>query len=179
VTSYQTEPAAKPGRVFWITGLAGSGKSTIAHELTEALRAQGRNVVYLDGDILRAAIAEDIGYSPADRLIIASRYGRFCKLLADQGIWVVGAFIALIHEVQNANRENIDDYVEVFVSVPMEELIARDQKGLYSRARAGEVENVIGIDIPAEFPQTPEIVVENHGGRSATQAVEEIMERWG
>lgn len=172
-------PDVTPGRVFWITGLAGSGKSTISRDLTRALRARGRSVVYLDGDILRATVAEDIGHSIEDRIRVAGRYGRFCKMLSDQGVWVVAAFIALFHEAQRWNRENIDDYVEVFVSVPMEELIARDQKGLYSRARAGEIQNVVGIDIPAEFPETPELVVENHGEREAAEGVAEILARWG
>lgn len=169
----------RPGRVFWLTGLSGSGKSTIAHQLTEEIRKVTPGVVYLDGDIIREVLPEPSGHTLEERRQLAASYGRLCRMLSDQGVWVVAAVIAMFHEVQRWNRENIEDYVEVFVSVPMEELIRRDQKGLYSRALAGEIDNVVGIDIPAEEPECPEIVIDNHGERSSRHAVETILEQWG
>ena len=166
------------GRVFWITGLAGSGKSTIAKQLALELRFRGEKIINLDGDSIRETIAEDLGHSVNDRLRLARRYGRICKMLSDQGAWVVSAFMALFHEVQRWNRANIGDYTEIFVSVPMSELILRDQKGLYSSAMAGKIKNVVGVNITPEFPECPDLVVENYGSETADDSVAKILSRF-
>ena len=109
----QAEREGSSGRVFWITGLSGAGKTTVGQELWTRLRAAGRPVTFLDGDALRAVIAEDLGYSAGNRRRSAMRNARLCRLLAEQGTDVVCATISLFHEVQRWNRENILDYREI------------------------------------------------------------------
>ena len=109
----EAEQEASPGRVFWITGLSGAGKTTLGQELRSRLRASGRPVAFLDGDALRTAIAEDLGHSAGNRRQSAMRNARLCRLLAEQGSDVICATISLFHEVQRWNRENIPDYREI------------------------------------------------------------------
>jgi len=109
----EAESGASPGRVFWITGLSGAGKTTVGRELSKRLRAAGRPVTFLDGDTLRSVIAEDLGHSAGNRRRSAMRNARLCRLLAEQGVDVVCATISLFHEVQSWNRENIPGYCEI------------------------------------------------------------------
>ena len=132
----EAEHEASPGRVFWITGLSGAGKTTVGRELSSRLRAAGRPVTFLDGDALRAAIAEDLGHSAGNRRQSAMRNARLCRLLAEQGADVVCATISLFHEVQRWNRENIPGYREIYLRVPIDELRRRDSKGIYAAGSA-------------------------------------------
>ena len=166
-----------PGRVFWITGLSGAGKSTVGERLWHRLRAAGRTAIFLDGDQLRGAIAEDLGHPIQDRLQSAKRNGRLCRLLAEQQIDVVCATISMFHEVQRWNRTHIPGYFEVYLRVPMVEIERRDPKGIYAGARQGKFENVVGIDIAAEEPEAPDLVIENHSTVDADAAVELIWKR--
>jgi adenylylsulfate kinase-like enzyme len=150
-----------PGRVFWITGLSGAGKSTVGRELWTRLRAAGRPVTFLDGDALRAAIAEDLGHSVSNRRRSAMRNARLCQLLASQGADVVCATISLFHAVQHWNRENITNYREIYLRVPMAELRRRDGKGVYTSGQGGEPREIVGIDLPAEIPKDPDLVACN------------------
>jgi adenylylsulfate kinase-like enzyme/phosphohistidine swiveling domain-containing protein len=170
-----TEP---PARVFWITGLSGAGKSTIGERLSDRLRAAGHSTVFLDGDKLRAAIADDLGHPADDRRRSALRNGRLCQLLADQGISVICATISLFHEVQRWNRAHIPGYCEIFLRVPLSEVERRDPKGIYARAREGKAANVVGIDIAAEEPETPDLIIENYGDLDADTAVQLIWRRF-
>ena len=163
------------GMVYWITGLAGSGKTTIAKIFFEKLREKGERVIYLDGDILREIIGSTTDYSRQNRLMMSQRYGSICKVFSDQGLIVVGSFISLFHEVQDWNRKNIANYVEVFVDVPLDILIERDKKKLYSGALAGKVSDVVGVDIEAENPSTPELVIKNYGENTPNKSAGEIF----
>ena len=171
------ESCVVAGRVFWITGLSGAGKSTVGERLWHRLRASGRQVVFLDGDKLRGAIAEDLGHPISDRRRSAMRNSRLCCLLAEQGIDVVCATISMFHDVQRWNRANIPGYFEIYLRVPMAEIQRRDPKGIYARARAGEATNVVGIDIPAEEPEAPDFLLENYGELDADAAVDLIWKR--
>ncbi len=166
------------GRVFWITGLSGSGKTTLGEELCRRLRAYGNAATFLDGDALRVAIAEDLGHSAADRHSSAMRNARLCRLLAGQGADVVCATISLFHDVQRWNRENIPGYREIYLRVPVEELHRRDRKGIYAGARNGNTRHVVGIDVPAEFPEAPDLIIDNHGSIDVTAAVDRIIGLW-
>lgn len=151
------------GTVYWITGLSGAGKSTVAALLAKRLRAHGRPVLQLDGDILREIFSPAAGHHAQDRLRLAQAYGRLCREVAAQGIDVVCATISMFHAVRKWNRENIPAYREIYLKVPIAELERRDTKGLYQAAREGNTKNVVGIDIHAELPEAPDVTVENHG----------------
>jgi adenylylsulfate kinase-like enzyme len=166
-----------PGRVFWITGLSGAGKSTVGERLWRRLRAAGRSAIFLDGDKLRSAIAEDLSHPIEDRRRSAMRNGRLCQLLSAQGIDVVCATISMFHEVQRWNRKHIPGYFEIYLRVPMAEIERRDPKRIYARARKRKIANIVGIDIAAEEPDTPDLVVDNHGSLNANAAVELIWRR--
>jgi glutamine kinase len=162
-------------RVFWITGLSGAGKTTLGEALTSRLRAAGRRVVFLDGDTLRGAIAEDLDHSVEDRRRSAMRNARLCRLLAAQGTDVVCATISLFHEVQCWNRRNIPGYHEIYLRVPIEELRHRDSKGIYRAAQEGDLRNVVGLDVAAEIPETPDLILDNYGPLDVATAVHRIL----
>ncbi len=144
------------GRVYWLTGLAGSGKSTLGRQLFQFFRDQGKAGVYLDGDVLREVFGKS-GYSRAERLDLAWRYSHLSHMLAVQGINVVCATISLFHEVQAWNRQHLPNYTEIVLKPPFEVLLERNPKQLYSRALAGEIQNVVGVDIEPEWPLNPEL----------------------
>ena len=171
----EAEHGASSGRVFWITGLSGAGKTTVGQELCSRLRAAGRSVTFLDGDALRAAIAEDLGHSADNRRRSAMRNARLCQLLAGQGADVVCATISLFHEVQRWNRENIPGYREIYLRVPIDELRRRDSKGIYSGAQGGDARDVVGLDVPAEAPEAPDLVLDNYGALDVATVVDRIL----
>ena len=171
----EPEAETSPGRVFWITGLSGAGKTTLGRELSSRLRAAGRPVTFLDGDALRSVIAEDLGHGADDRRRSAMRNARLCRLLAEQGADVVCATISLFHEVQRWNRENIPGYREIYLRVPIDELRRRDSKGIYAAAQRGDTRDVVGLDVPAEAPEAPDLVLDNHGALDLATAVDRIL----
>jgi adenylylsulfate kinase-like enzyme/phosphohistidine swiveling domain-containing protein len=177
----EAEHEASPGRVFWITGLSGAGKTTLGQELWSRLRAAGRPVIFLDGDALRAVIAEDLDHSAGNRRRSAMRNARLCRLLAEQGADVVCATISLFHEVQRWNRENIPGYREIYLRVPIDELRCRDSKGIYAGSQRADARDVVGIDVPAEAPEAPDLVLDNYGALDVATAVDRILavcDRW-
>tara|TARA_B100000674_G_scaffold440944_1_gene404175 strand:- start:10 stop:540 length:531 start_codon:yes stop_codon:yes gene_type:complete len=145
----------KKGICYWITGLSGSGKSTLSSSLAEIIRKQNKNLVLLDGDKLRL-IFNSQSFNNADRLNLSYQYAQTSKMLLDQGINVIISVMALFHEVQLWNRNNITNYVEVFLDVPIHELERRDPKGLYQMYKKGQIKNMVGLDIKAEFPKNPD-----------------------
>jgi adenylylsulfate kinase-like enzyme/phosphohistidine swiveling domain-containing protein len=169
------EYVTSPGRVFWITGLSGAGKTTVGRELSSRLRAAGRPVIFLDGDTLRAVIAEDLGHNASNRRLSAMRNARLCQLLAGQGADIVCATISLFHEVQRWNRENIPGYREIYLQVPIDELRRRDSKGIYAGAERGDTRDVVGLDLPAEPPEAPDLILDNYGALDVAAAVERIL----
>lgn len=163
------------GILYWITGLSGSGKTTIGNRLYYELRQKQDNVVLLDGDLLKNVVGDDLGYTEADRRKRAFKYANICKMLTDQGIIVVCCTIAMFDEVRRWNRENNKAYVEIFLDVPMEILIERDQKGMYSRYNEGTMNNIAGMDLQVEYPKTPDLVLKNDGNISIKKCVEQIL----
>lgn len=157
------------GTVYFFTGLSGAGKTTLGSLFCQRLRRTKPNVVYLDGDEIRVAFGEDVGYTQSERLRWAGRIFRVCKLLSDQGVDVVCCSIAMYRQVREWNRANLPSYREIYVKVRPETLLARNQKGLYTGGK-----NVVGVDIPFDEPQYPDLVLQNDGDRTPLELVEEL-----
>lgn len=164
----------EPGTVYWFTGLAGAGKSTIGRLFYGRIFRQKPNVVFLDGDVLRVVFGDDLGHSIEDRRRSAMRNSSLCKLLSDQGIDVVCATISMFHVCHDWNRQNISRYREIYIRAPMKVLAERDQKQLYSRAGKGEIAQVMGLDLPFEEPLRPDLIIDNDGSKSPDKIIEEI-----
>jgi adenylylsulfate kinase-like enzyme len=149
-------------RVLWITGLSGSGKTSLASVVTERLRFIGYCVVMLDGDELRevfgAMAANTHNHGREGRLALAMQYAHLCHVIAAQGLTVVIATISLFREVHVWNRANLPGYFEVYLKVPVEELRRRDPKGIYRRYDSGEISNVAGLDLAIDEPELPDWV---------------------
>jgi adenylylsulfate kinase len=149
-------------RVLWFTGLSGSGKSTVANATEKVLHDMGLQTYILDGDNVRMGLNKDLGFSPEDRTENIRRITEVAKLFADSGSIVLTAFISPYREDRDKAREIIsdNDFIEVLVSADLSVCEARDPKGLYKKARAGEIKGFTGIDAPYEAPLKPELIVE-------------------
>ena len=162
--------------VYWITGLSGAGKSTIGFNFYQRMLSRGVNVVFLDGDELRLIMGGEDGYDTDSRKKLAFRYSRLCKLLSDQGVNVVIATISMFNDVQDWNRMNITNYVEIYIKVPLDILIKRDQKNLYSSNR----KNVAGYSSQYEKPNNPDVILINDGSnlpKKVTDRLEKFLDK--
>ena len=160
------------GTLYWITGLAGSGKTTIGTQLYYRLREKNETqVVILDGDILKNIVGADTGYTYEDRLSRAKRYSQLCKFLVDQGIDVIICTIAMFDSIRSWNRKYIEKYIEVFLDVPESVLVQRNKKGLYAEQK----KNVVGRDVKVELPKNPDIIIKNDGKISVNDCVNQII----
>jgi bifunctional enzyme CysN/CysC len=155
----RAEMKHQQARCLWFTGLSGSGKSTIANLLEKRLHADGKHTYILDGDNVRHGLNRDLGFTEADRVENIRRVGEVAKLLVDAGLIVIVAFISPYRAERQLARSLFDtgEFIEVFVDTPLEECERRDVKGLYAKARRGELINFTGIDSDYEPPQSPEI----------------------
>lgn len=147
------------GLTIWLTGLPCSGKSTIAERLRRLLGARGRRVEVLDGDLVRAGLSPDLGFGRADRDANVRRIAFVAQLLTRNGVCVIVAAVSPYAEARRRAREHIGDFVEVHVDCPLAECERRDVKGMYARARAGELRGFTGVDDPYEPPEAPEITL--------------------
>lgn len=165
------------GATLWFTGLSGSGKSTVAVALEQALYAKGKLAYRLDGDNVRLGINKNLGFSAEDRKENIRRVGEVSKLMADSGVIVLNSFISPYLADRDSVRALHDaagiPFIEVFVDCSLNEAEKRDPKGLYKKARAGEIKNFTGIDDPYEAPLNPEIHL--HTDKSSLQEEVEIM----
>ena len=160
------------GFTLWLTGMSGAGKSTISDKIIERLRAAGAKVELLDGDIVRTNLSQGLGFSREDRDTNIRRIGFVSELLSRNGIIVVVAAISPYRDTREEVKRKIGNFVEVFVNCPVEVLAARDVKGLYKKALAGEVGNFTGISDPYEPPLHPDVEV-----RSDLETVDESLDR--
>lgn len=164
------------GTVVWITGLSGAGKSSVARLLRGRWLAAGRSMLLLDGDVLRAVYPGRSGYGREERLELALSYGRLCREIASQGIDVACATISMQQPVYEWNRNNISNYLEVYLRVTNEELAKRDSKGLYRRDADRGATDVYGIDLAADEPTQPTLVIDNEGDVTAERAAGMIFD---
>lgn len=150
------------GAVLWFTGLSGSGKSTIAHRVERMLIERGAFAYVLDGDNIRHGLNSDLGFAQKDRVENIRRIGEVARLFADAGGLILSAFISPYREDRDRVRRLMGpgEFIEVFVDTPLEICEARDPKGLYKKARAGEISNFTGLDAPYEAPTSPEVHLE-------------------
>ncbi|HIC10986.1 MAG TPA: adenylyl-sulfate kinase [Campylobacterales bacterium] len=148
--------------LFWLTGLSGSGKSTIANRLEEKLFNLGKHTYILDGDNIRFGLNSDLGFSEKDREENIRRIGEVAKLFVDAGIIVITAFISPFRKDRERVRKLFPngEFVEIFVDTPLEICKKRDPKGLYQKVERGEIHNFTGIDSPYEKPENPEIYID-------------------
>ena len=170
----------KTGFCLWFTGLSGSGKSTIAAVVVDELRRRGHRVELLDGDEVRENLSAGLGFSKADRDTNIRRIGWVAAVLARNGVVSVTAAISPYRSVRDEVRAQIDHFVEVFVDTPIDECERRDPKGLYKKARAGELRGFTGIDDPYEPPLSPELWLHTTWfrlGELAAQVVAQVVER--
>jgi adenylylsulfate kinase len=163
-------------KLLWFTGLSGSGKSTLAHALEEQLHQRGCRTYVFDGDNVRHGLCRDLGFSIEDRTENIRRIGEMAKLFVDAGVIVLTAFISPIREDRERARGLFPhgDFFEVYVDCPLEVCESRDVKGLYQKARSGEIENFTGISSPYEEPLHPEITIETQD-RTVDECVNELI----
>lgn len=149
--------------VIWLTGLSGAGKSSIACAVEETLALNGQHTYLLDGDIVRRNLCRDLGFSQSDREENIRRVAEVAHLMADAGLIVLCAFISPFSKGRNLARSlfSRDEFIEVFIDTPLSICEQRDPKGLYKRARSGELKDFTGIDSPYEIPLKPELIIIN------------------
>lgn len=167
---------AQKSCVLWFTGLSGSGKSTIANIVERKLANEGRHTYLLDGDNVRHGLNKDLGFTDADRVENIRRIGEVARLMVDSGLIVLTAFISPFRAERQMARSLLeeDEFLEVFVETPLSVAEERDPKGLYKKARSGDLKNFTGIDSPYEQPKSPEILVDT-SNLSAEQCAEQII----
>ncbi|MES9993369.1 MAG: adenylyl-sulfate kinase [Candidatus Thiodiazotropha sp.] len=164
-------------KLLWFTGLSGSGKSTLAHALEERLHQRGCRTYVFDGDNVRHGLCRDLGFGIEDRTENIRRIGEMSKLFVDAGIIALTAFISPIRKDREKVRELFQggDFIEVYVKASIEACEARDVKGLYKKARAGEIPNFTGISSPYETPEEPEIVIDTEN-RKIDECIDDLLE---
>jgi len=164
------------GCTVWLTGLSGSGKSTIAVDLEKRLLERGVRTYILDGDNIRHGLNKNLGFSPEDRTENIRRIGEVAKLFTEAGLVTLTAFISPYRADRDQVRAVMQegDFVEVFVDCPVEVCEERDVKGLYKKARAGEIKEFTGISAPYEAPEKPELTI-NTAGQSVEESAKQIM----
>jgi adenylyl-sulfate kinase len=172
-----SEPVARWGQrgfVLWFTGLSGSGKTTLAKLIEKELRARGIRIERLDGDVVRQSLTADLGFSKEDRDKNIQRVTFVSKLLSRNDVGVVASFISPYRSTRDWVRNEVTNFIEVFVECPLEECIRRDVKGLYAKALAGEIPEFTGVSDPYEAPTHAEITV-NTAEESIEDSFAKIM----
>jgi bifunctional enzyme CysN/CysC len=177
----KSERAAHKGQrpaIVWLTGLSGAGKSTIANIVEQRLHAAGHHTMLLDGDNLRHGLNRDLGFTEADRVENIRRAGEVAKLLVDAGLIVLCSFISPYAAERDTVRRLVSDgeFIEVFIDTPIDECARRDPKGLYAKAKAGEIKNFTGFDAPYEPPANPEVHLQTPG-QQPEQLAERLMKK--
>lgn len=150
------------GFTIWFTGLSGAGKSTVARIIENELRQRALKVEVLDGDVVRTNLSKGLGFSKEDRDTNIRRIGFVCQLLSRNEVIAIAAAISPYRAIRDEVRANVGNFVEVYVSCPLDTLVERDVKGLYKKALAGEIANFTGVSDPYEAPLNPEVTIESN-----------------
>lgn len=169
------EMLGQKGKLIWFTGLSGSGKSTLSNATEKSLFAAGFATYALDGDNIRGGINSNLGFTQADRKENIRRISEIANLMLDAGLIVCSSFISPFEKDRNMIRHiiGVENYIEIYVSTPVEECEKRDVKGLYAKARAGEIKNFTGISAPYEAPSSPDISIDT--SRVSVEKATEII----
>ena len=168
----------KTGTVYWFTGLSGSGKTSIGKSFYLRLKEQKKgNCIFIDGDQVREALGNKYGYKTEERMYLAKCYGRFCKLFSEQGLDVICCTISMYEEIRKFNRQNIHNYKEIYIKVPKETLIERDQKGLYSNKKVIANKELVGIESKFEEPLNAEITIKNDGKLNVSEMLDKYYDK--
>lgn len=171
------------GAALWLTGLSGSGKSTVAHRVERLLIERGVHAFVLDGDNIRHGLNADLGFAPEDRTENIRRIAQVARLFVEAGTIVLTAFVSPYREDRDKARTLLPDgrFIEVFIDTPLEVCESRDPKGLYKKARAGEITNLTGIGAPYEAPLSPELRVDTsaHDPSASAGLIIEYLESRG
>ena len=166
------------GFTAWFTGLPCSGKTTVADRVAEVIKEKGHRVERLDGDIVRKGLTSDLGFSKEDRDENIKRVTFVAKLLTRNDVAVLATFVSPYRERRAKTREEIGNFVEIYVRCPVEICIERDVKGMYKKALAGEIKNFTGIDDPYEEPENPELVIDT-GKYDVETCAQKVLEKLG
>jgi adenylylsulfate kinase len=166
------------GAVIWFTGLSGSGKSTVAREVELALVENGKNAAVLDGDNIRQGLNRNLGFSPADRTENIRRIGEVAKLFCQSNVITLTAFISPYKADRDAVRALLPagQFFEVYCAATVEECEARDAKGLYKKARAGQIPEFTGISAPYEAPEKPELILHTGGKETLEESTKKVLQ---
>jgi adenylylsulfate kinase len=165
---------ADKGFTIWFTGLSGAGKSTLSEALIQRFQEHGRNVEILDGDIVRTHLSKGLGFSREDRDTNIKRIAFVCSLLTRNGVICISAAIAPYREAREWARQEIGNFVEIYVKCPIEVCRQRDVKGLYKLVDEGKIKNFTGVDDPYEEPENPELIVETDK-ETLDESIERIL----
>ncbi|MBI4551454.1 MAG: adenylyl-sulfate kinase [Candidatus Latescibacteria bacterium] len=163
------------GCTIWFTGLSGSGKSTVSQLVAARLRERGLKVEVLDGDVVRTHLSKGLGFSKEDRDTNIRRIGWVCEILSRNGVMAIAAAISPYREIRDEVRSKNPQFIEVYMSCPVEILIERDAKGLYRKALAGEITHFTGVDDPYEPPLHPEVICYTDGRETPEQSAAKVL----
>ena len=163
--------------VIWITGLSGAGKTTVCQAVEKVLRPCTPHLVVIDGDVIREMFGASLSYREEDRVIQINRLQKLAKFLSDQGQVVLVAALYAHQDLLQWNRDNMTPYCEVYLDAPLNLVKDRDAKGLYEKASNGEMEHVVGIDVPWNAPMTPDIHVDCTLGETPDEIARQIIEK--
>jgi adenylyl-sulfate kinase len=165
------------GFTIWLTGLSGSGKTTVTAILERELRSRGLKVEVLDGDVVRTHLTKGLGFSREDRDANVRRVGWVCEILSRNDVIAIAAVISPYRDVRDEIRRRIGRFVEVHMAAPVEVLAERDVKGLYRRAMAGEIEHFTGVNDPYEAPIEPEVTCHSDGRETPEESASRVIAR--
>ena len=161
--------------VIWVTGLSASGKTTLCHALWDFLKSRLPQLVLLDGDVIRTALGDNLGYREQDRVVQIKRMQSLAKMLAEQGLVVMVAALYANPELLVWNRRYLPGYFEVYLESSLDSLRSRDVKGLYAAAESGNMQHVVGVDIPWHAPESPDLIINIDDGESPEQIAMRVV----